>query len=82
MEAVMARLVFPKTQMTALKEKRECEKLRVAIWRWYRLGGRHDKIIEIADTLYATKAARLMARPDRASEPSSSDTPRPRGRRA
>jgi hypothetical protein len=30
-----------------------------AIMRWYNLGGRHDKILEIADCIYATKAASL-----------------------
>ena len=45
--------------MTPARERREQEKLRIAIWRWYRLGGGHDKIVEISDALYATKIAGL-----------------------
>jgi hypothetical protein len=41
---------------TPAMEKREREKLRTAIQRWYMLGGRHDTIIEIAAWMYATKA--------------------------
>ena len=45
--------------MTSWREKLEQEKLRTAIRRWYRLGGRHDKLLEIADWIYATKSASL-----------------------
>jgi hypothetical protein len=46
-------------------EKREREKLRTAIYRWYRLGGSHETITEIADWLYATKSVSLPTkRPD------------------
>ena len=45
--------------MTPTREKREHERLRTAIYRWYRLGERHDIIIEIADWIYATKAVSL-----------------------
>jgi hypothetical protein len=47
--------------MTPAREKREQEKLRTAIWRWYRLGGSPDRIIEITEWIYAyaTKAVSL-----------------------
>ena len=51
--------------MTPARERREQEKLRIAIWRWYRLGGGHDKIIEIADVFYATKIASLAPKIER-----------------
>jgi hypothetical protein len=47
--------------MTPAQEKREEEKLRTAIYRWYRLGGRLDTINEIAGWMYATKTASWVA---------------------
>jgi molybdopterin-guanine dinucleotide biosynthesis protein A len=32
------------------------QELADAIRRWFQAGGSHDRIIEIADTMYATKA--------------------------
>ena len=43
--------------MTPKQEEREQKKLATAIWRWYRLGGRYDRIDEIASIIYATRAA-------------------------
>jgi hypothetical protein len=47
--------------MTPAREKREQEKLRRAIWRWYRLGGSPDRIIFLTEWIYsyATKSVSL-----------------------
>ena len=46
-----------KAPMTPWREKLEQERLRIAIWRWYRLGGSYETILRIAEVMYATKAA-------------------------
>jgi hypothetical protein len=43
------------SSMTPAREKREQEKLRTAIYRWHRLGGSLDRIIQIAEVMYAAK---------------------------
>ena len=43
--------------MTPAMERREREKLNTAIYRWYRLGGGIEKILETADVIYATKVS-------------------------
>jgi hypothetical protein len=48
--------------MTPAREKREQQKFRRAIWRWYRLGGHMGRIIEIAEWMYATKAVSLSTK--------------------
>jgi hypothetical protein len=45
--------------MTPAKERLEEKKLITAIGRWYRVGGSYDRIVEVADWTYATKAASL-----------------------
>jgi hypothetical protein len=58
------RAALHRPMMTPAKERREEEKLTTAIRRWYRLGGKHDKILEIADQLHVTKAASLPEKSD------------------
>ena len=55
-----------KGSMTPAKERLEEKRRRTAIWRWYRLGGRYDKILDFADLFYATKTTSLpkKSKPD------------------
>ena len=46
--------------MTPAMQRRERKRLNTAIYRWYRLGGSYDRIIETADVIYATNVAALL----------------------
>ena len=43
--------------MTPEQENLEQQMLADAIRRWFQAGGRHDRILEIAATIYTTRAA-------------------------
>ena len=47
--------------MTPAQEKRENERLRTAIYRWYRLGGSSERVLLITEVIYATKLIPTIA---------------------